>query len=184
MSPAGTYLSSRFWPTHTRPPCLGVGLLQERCRTWKPMPQVVLQGDQEVQGVQPPFLWEKKWFHISVKPAQTLGSVCSDCKCSCPVGGLLDCVEPQPLDRAEWSPLLLWVPLQLASNVKATNHSKVAYFAWNTYETLVMRISNFRMLFYCKVLEMNPKPINSQFYLTPITSTIICEQYPWDRKIT
>lgn len=50
------YLSSRFWPTHTRPPWRGVGLLQERWRTWKPMPQLVLQGDQEVQGVQAPFL--------------------------------------------------------------------------------------------------------------------------------
>lgn len=52
----GTHLSSRFCPTHTRPPWRGVGLLQARCRTWKPMPQVVLQGDQVVQGVQPPFL--------------------------------------------------------------------------------------------------------------------------------
>lgn len=52
----GTHLSSRFCPTHTRPPWRGVGLLHDRCRTWKPMPQVVLQGDQEVQGVQPPFL--------------------------------------------------------------------------------------------------------------------------------
>lgn len=50
------YLSSRFWPTHTRPPCRGVGLLQDRWRTWKPIPQVVLQGDHEVHGVQPPFL--------------------------------------------------------------------------------------------------------------------------------
>lgn len=52
------HLSSRFCPTHTRPPCRGVGLLQERWRTWKPIPQVVLQGDQEVHGVQPPFLVE------------------------------------------------------------------------------------------------------------------------------
>lgn len=50
------HLSSRFWPTHTRPPWRGVGLLQERWRTWKPMPQLVLQGDQDVQGVQAPFL--------------------------------------------------------------------------------------------------------------------------------
>lgn len=50
------YLSSRFWPTHTRPPCRGLGLLQARCRTWKPIPHEVLQGDHDVQGVQPPFL--------------------------------------------------------------------------------------------------------------------------------
>lgn len=31
-------------------------MLQDLCRTWKPIPQVVLQGDHEVQGVQPPFL--------------------------------------------------------------------------------------------------------------------------------
>ena len=55
----GTYRSSRFCPTHTRPPCRGVGLLQDLWRTWKPMPQVVLQGDHKVQGVQPPLLGEE-----------------------------------------------------------------------------------------------------------------------------
>lgn len=54
------HLSSRFWPTHTRPPWRGVGLLHERWRTWKPIPQVVLQGDQEVQGVHAPFLWWRR----------------------------------------------------------------------------------------------------------------------------
>lgn len=58
------YLSSRFWPTHTLPPWRGVGLLQERWRTWKPMPQLVLQGDQEVQGVQAPFLWRHTEQHL------------------------------------------------------------------------------------------------------------------------
>lgn len=59
------YLSSRFWPTHTRPPWRGVGLLQERWRTWKPMPQLVLQGDQDVQGVHAPFLWRQTEEHQS-----------------------------------------------------------------------------------------------------------------------
>ena len=31
-------------------------MLQDRWRTWKPIPQVVLQGDHKVQRVQPPFL--------------------------------------------------------------------------------------------------------------------------------
>ena len=65
----GTHLSSRFCPTHTRPPCRGVGLLQDRCRTWKPIPHVVLQGDHEVQGVQPPFLGEEA--------TGSLGSTCA-----------------------------------------------------------------------------------------------------------
>lgn len=50
------YLSSRFWPTQTRPPWRGVGLLQERCRTWNPIPQLVLQGAHAVHGVHAPFL--------------------------------------------------------------------------------------------------------------------------------
>lgn len=69
------YLSSRFWPTHTRPPWRGVGLLQERWRTWKPMPQLVLQGDQEVQGVHAPFLCrsvEKSRFKMVVKSVKIL----------------------------------------------------------------------------------------------------------------
>lgn len=40
-----------------------------------------------------------------------------------------------------------------------------AYFVWNSYKTLVMRISNFRMWFYCKVLEMSLKPIESPILL-------------------
>lgn len=63
------YLSSRFWPTHTRPPWRGLGLLQERWRTWKPMPQLVLQGDQEVQGVQAPFLQTGRGFQDTANGA-------------------------------------------------------------------------------------------------------------------
>lgn len=51
-----SHRSSRVWPTHTLPPCRGVGLLHERWRTSNPTPQLVLHGAQEDQGVQPPLL--------------------------------------------------------------------------------------------------------------------------------
>lgn len=51
-----SHLSSRPWPTQTRPPCRGDGLLHDRCRTSNPMPQLLLHWLQEDQGVQPPFL--------------------------------------------------------------------------------------------------------------------------------
>lgn len=54
-----SHLSSRPWPTQTRPPWRGAGLLHERCRTSKPMPQLLLHMLQEDQGVQPPFLRAK-----------------------------------------------------------------------------------------------------------------------------
>lgn len=54
------HLSSLLGPTHTRPPCLGEGLLQERWRNSKPVPQVVLHCPHDDQGVQPPFLSQQK----------------------------------------------------------------------------------------------------------------------------
>lgn len=51
-----SYLSSLLCPTQTLPPYRGAGLLQVRWRTWKPIPQEVLHGAQEDQGVQAPFL--------------------------------------------------------------------------------------------------------------------------------
>ena len=54
-----SYLSSLLCPTQTRPPYRGAGLLQDRWRTWKPIPQEVLHGAQEDQGVQAPFLTEE-----------------------------------------------------------------------------------------------------------------------------
>lgn len=53
------HLSSLLGPTHTRPPCRGEGLLQERWRSSKPVPQVVLHCPHDDQGVQPPFLWQQ-----------------------------------------------------------------------------------------------------------------------------
>lgn len=50
------HLSSLLGPTHTRPPCRGDGLLQERWRSSKPVPQVVLHCPHDDHGVQPPFL--------------------------------------------------------------------------------------------------------------------------------
>lgn len=67
-----SYLSSLLCPTQTLPPYRGAGLLHDRCRTWKPIPQEVLQGAQEDHGVQAPFLtkrvrenrvWGKCWTH-------------------------------------------------------------------------------------------------------------------------
>lgn len=55
-TPSLQNLSSRLGPTHTRPPCLGEGLLQVRWRSSKPVPQVVLHCPHDDQGVQPPFL--------------------------------------------------------------------------------------------------------------------------------
>lgn len=54
-----SHRSSLLGPTHTRPPCRGDGLLQERWRSSKPVPQVVLHCPQDDQGVQPPFLWQQ-----------------------------------------------------------------------------------------------------------------------------
>lgn len=54
-----SHLSSLLSPTHTRPPCRGDGLLHERWRSSKPVPQVVLHCPQEDHGVQPPFLWQQ-----------------------------------------------------------------------------------------------------------------------------
>lgn len=112
---SGAYLSSRFCPTHTRPPCRGVGLLQDRWRTWKPIPQVVLQGDQEVQGVQPPFL-ERGSSGVtksgSPDPCMHPPPVTFPCP-TCPTRGLRDCGlgregEPEPQDRTgravSWDP--------------------------------------------------------------------------------
>lgn len=53
------YLSSRLGPTQTRPPCRGDGLLQERWRSSKPVPHVVLHCPHDDHGVQPPFLWQQ-----------------------------------------------------------------------------------------------------------------------------
>lgn len=98
------YLSSRFCPTHTRPPCRGVGLLQDRWRTWKPIPQVVLQGDQEVQGVQPPFL-ERGSSGVTKSGSQDDPRVHPPpVTFSCPACRLRDCGlgrdrEPEPQDR-------------------------------------------------------------------------------------
>lgn len=50
------HLSSLLGPTHTRPPCRGDGLLQDRWRNSKPVPQDVLHCPHDDQGVQPPFL--------------------------------------------------------------------------------------------------------------------------------
>lgn len=55
-----SYLCSLLCPTHTRPPCLGEGLLQDRWRTSKPISQLVLHWPQDDQGVHPPFLQKKK----------------------------------------------------------------------------------------------------------------------------
>lgn len=63
------HLSSRPWPTQTRPPCRGDGLLHDRCRTSNPMPQLLLHWLQEDQGVQPPFLRgmkEEVWIALNV----------------------------------------------------------------------------------------------------------------------
>jgi len=54
------YLCSLLCPTHTRPPCLGEGLLQDRWRTSNPISQLVLHWPQDDQGVHPPFLQKKK----------------------------------------------------------------------------------------------------------------------------
>lgn len=64
-----SHLSSRPWPTQTRPPCRGDGLLHDRCRTSNPMPQLLLHWLQEDQGVQPPFLRgmkEEVWIVLNV----------------------------------------------------------------------------------------------------------------------
>lgn len=55
-----SYLCSLLCPTHTRPPCLGEGLLQDRWRTSKPISQLVLHWPQDDQGVHPPFLQKKR----------------------------------------------------------------------------------------------------------------------------
>ena len=51
-----SHLSSLIGPTHTRPPCRGEGLLQERWRISNPVPQVVLHCPHDDHGVHPPFL--------------------------------------------------------------------------------------------------------------------------------
>lgn len=55
-----SHLCSLAWPTHTRPPCLGEGLLQDLWRTSKPISQLVLHWPHDDQGVQPPFLRDTK----------------------------------------------------------------------------------------------------------------------------
>ncbi|MEQ2208130.1 hypothetical protein XENOCAPTIV_026468, partial [Xenoophorus captivus] len=68
------YRSSLVGPTHTRPPCRGEGLLHERWRISKPVPQVVLHCPHDDQGVQPPFLWQQtngKTLLTSVPPIFT-----------------------------------------------------------------------------------------------------------------
>lgn len=50
------YLCSLLCPTHTRPPCLGEGLLQDRWRTSNPISQLVLHWPHDDHGVHPPFL--------------------------------------------------------------------------------------------------------------------------------
>lgn len=48
--------SSRLLPTQMRPPWRGAGLLQLRCRTWNPIPQVVLHRAHDDHAVHAPFL--------------------------------------------------------------------------------------------------------------------------------
>lgn len=66
------HLSSLLGPTHTRPPCRGDGLLQERWRSSKPVPQVVLHCPHDDQGVQPPFLWQQTHGKVLANPYFTI----------------------------------------------------------------------------------------------------------------
>lgn len=73
----GPHLSSLLGPTQTRPPCRGDGLLQERWRSSKPVPQVVLHCPHDDHGVQPPFLRRQATSAAACRPTCCVG-VCRE----------------------------------------------------------------------------------------------------------